>query len=66
MNITSMSDKALIYEIKAGNGEALSVLAGRFGFPVHDIRAVMMAIKRLSVPSVNAAKRIIAANAMPT
>lgn len=65
-NIASMSDKALIYEIRHGNGEALSVLAKRFGFPVHDTGAVVSAIRRMRVTTVNAAKRIIAANAVPT
>ena len=45
MNTTSMSDKALIYEIKGGNGEALATLARRFGLPVHDAGAVVSAIK---------------------
>ena len=60
--ITTMSDKALIYEIQGGNTEALAVLARRFGYPVGDAKAVCSGIKRLKVPSVTAAKRIIAAN----
>ncbi len=61
--LSSMSDKALIYEIKNGNIDALDLLAKRFGYPLADKPAVVSAMKRLRVPSSSAAKRIIAANA---
>lgn len=61
--LQAMSDKALIYECQNGNIQALDVLAGRFRVPIADKSAVISALKRLRVVSVNAARRILFANA---
>lgn len=62
-SIQSASDKALIYMVREGSLEALDVLVSRFAVRVSDPKAVMWALKRMRVVTVNAAKRIIFANA---
>ena len=58
-----MSDKALLEHARNGSADAAAMLIRRLGYQVDDIAAVMIGLRKLGVLSVNAAKRVIAANA---
>lgn len=61
--ISTFSDKHLLQHAIAGDIAAVEMLAKRYGFKVEDPKAVQHGLKSLKVLSVNAAKRIIQANA---
>ena len=64
--LSSMSDKALIYEIKGGNLQALDVLACRYGVKLLSVAPVLSAIAKMQIPSISAVKRVLYCNARPS
>lgn len=62
--IQSKSDKDLLLMVRSdGDRGALDMLSKRHGYPIAGAASVVVALKRLKVPSINAMRRILASNA---
>lgn len=61
--MSSKSDKAVLEMAIKGDLAAVSLLAKRYGYTIEDPAAVQYGLRNLKILSVNAAKRIIQANA---